>query len=413
MAEEHVLRWTIDDQHRYEEVLPLGFETSAAAWNDVGGRFPGGQPRLFQGLWTDPVTGIAYARARWYDPRNASWLSEDPVGEVDSPNLYAFVGWRPQMGRDPLGEKSLRQCRDDLRDEVFDEDKWWLMPVAFLADLGYAVANAASIGTIDRIDHAQEALEAGEIGRGEYWAQVGLGVGRTVATYAGGGIAGKIGSGAAEVVLGRFGTTLVGRVLVAGASGSAGSVGGLLASDVVGVASGLQEEFSSGKDYAFAAGSGFVFGAAIAGGAEVAAKAPRGGAARKLPGEGFSASDPLGEIRPLGRRMRVEFEGVEARAVRDLSHVDESTLRAMHQRGFAAKDIHGNKLELHHLGQDPYGAIVEVPFRRHKLWNTVQHPFGNLPGAGLTAEQRALFNVWRTRYWRARAAQELTRRGLL
>jgi hypothetical protein len=111
--------------------------------------------------------------------------------------------------------------------------------------------------------------------------------------------------------------------------------------------------------------------------------------------------------------MRVEFEGVEARAVRDLSHVDESTLTAMHQRGFAAKDIHGNKLELHHLGQDPYGAIVEVPFRRHQLWNKVQHPFGNLPGAGLTAEQRALFKVWRARYWRARAAQELARRGLL
>ena len=41
--------------------------------------------RTFQGLWTDPVTGLAYARARWYDARNASWLSEDPAGAVDSP----------------------------------------------------------------------------------------------------------------------------------------------------------------------------------------------------------------------------------------------------------------------------------------------------------------------------------------
>jgi hypothetical protein len=30
----------------------------------------------FQGLWTDPTTGISYARNRWYDARNASWLSE-------------------------------------------------------------------------------------------------------------------------------------------------------------------------------------------------------------------------------------------------------------------------------------------------------------------------------------------------
>ncbi len=57
----------------------------------------------FQGLWTDPSTGIAYARNRWYDARNASWLSEDPLGAVDSVNLYAFVGWGPHMGRDPMG----------------------------------------------------------------------------------------------------------------------------------------------------------------------------------------------------------------------------------------------------------------------------------------------------------------------
>ena len=58
---------------------------------------------LFQGLWTDPVTGIAYARNRWYDARTASWLSEDPKGAVDSPNLYAFVGWGPHVYTDPMG----------------------------------------------------------------------------------------------------------------------------------------------------------------------------------------------------------------------------------------------------------------------------------------------------------------------
>ncbi len=43
------------------------------------------------------------ARARWYDARNACWLSEDPAGAVDSPSLYAFVGQAPNMGTDPLG----------------------------------------------------------------------------------------------------------------------------------------------------------------------------------------------------------------------------------------------------------------------------------------------------------------------
>jgi len=32
-----------------------------------------------------------------------SWLSEDPLGDVDSPNLYAYVGWRPHERTDPLG----------------------------------------------------------------------------------------------------------------------------------------------------------------------------------------------------------------------------------------------------------------------------------------------------------------------
>ena len=43
------------------------------------------------------------ARARWYDARNASWLSEDPAGAVDSPSLYAFVGQAPNMSTDPRG----------------------------------------------------------------------------------------------------------------------------------------------------------------------------------------------------------------------------------------------------------------------------------------------------------------------
>ena len=58
---------------------------------------------LFDGAWTDPVTGLAYHRARWYDPRNGTWLSEDPLGAVDSENLYAFGGMRPNSVIDPMG----------------------------------------------------------------------------------------------------------------------------------------------------------------------------------------------------------------------------------------------------------------------------------------------------------------------
>lgn len=85
--------------HRF----PIDYESWRTAGDTLGGRFPGGQTSLFQGLWTDPVTGVNFARTRWYDPRNAVWLCEDPLLTIDSPNLYAFVGWQPSIQVDPLG----------------------------------------------------------------------------------------------------------------------------------------------------------------------------------------------------------------------------------------------------------------------------------------------------------------------
>jgi RHS repeat-associated protein len=106
----------------FAQAFPLGFDTWNAAGDALSGRFPGGQNSLFQGLWTDPVTGIAHARARWYDARNAAWLSEDPLLDVDSVNLYAFVGWGPHAATDPFGEcasggakQALQACWDYTR----------------------------------------------------------------------------------------------------------------------------------------------------------------------------------------------------------------------------------------------------------------------------------------------------------
>lgn len=46
---------------------------------------------------------MSYARARWYDARNASFLSEDPLGDIDSPNLYQYARNSPFNFSDPLG----------------------------------------------------------------------------------------------------------------------------------------------------------------------------------------------------------------------------------------------------------------------------------------------------------------------
>lgn len=43
------------------------------------------------------------APGRDYDPGDASWLCVDPLGAVDSPNLYQAFGLDPQNNTDPLG----------------------------------------------------------------------------------------------------------------------------------------------------------------------------------------------------------------------------------------------------------------------------------------------------------------------
>lgn len=87
----------------YERVFAVEYESAFAAAETAGGAFPGGQNLGWQGHWVDPVTGLDMVRARVYDPRTASWLSEDPLEDVDSPNLYGYVAGRPHEATDPWG----------------------------------------------------------------------------------------------------------------------------------------------------------------------------------------------------------------------------------------------------------------------------------------------------------------------
>src|SRR5262249_9125492 len=123
-------------------------------------------------------------------------------------------------------------------------------------------------------------------------------------------------------------------------------------------------------------------------------------------------AEELSGIHRLERPGFLEFEGIQMRGARDLSHLSDGTLRAMENRGFAATDINGEPLVLHHLYQSPDGPLVEIPASQHNIGNDIQHPYGNTAGMGLTAEERAAFNEWRTDYWKARATEELVRRGL-
>ncbi len=130
----------------FDRKTALTYESWRAANDTLGNRFPGGQSHLFQGAWTDPVTGLAYHRARWYEPRTAHWLSEDPAGTVDSVNLQAFVGWGPQGAQDPMG---LCLGLDNL--SCLD---WWLAGQEASAKTAIEVVSGAAHGAVKTVNLA-------------------------------------------------------------------------------------------------------------------------------------------------------------------------------------------------------------------------------------------------------------------
>ena len=65
----------------------------------------GNQPRFtYTGSYVDPATGLQYNGARWYDPSNGDWISQDPLGyNAGQTNLQAYVYNNPTNYFDPSG----------------------------------------------------------------------------------------------------------------------------------------------------------------------------------------------------------------------------------------------------------------------------------------------------------------------
>jgi RHS repeat-associated protein len=66
----------------------------------------GGVPFGFHSAYKSPAHGLLYFRNRWYSVEAGQWLSQDPLGEVDSANLYAFNRFDSVNFVDPLGLES-------------------------------------------------------------------------------------------------------------------------------------------------------------------------------------------------------------------------------------------------------------------------------------------------------------------
>lgn len=93
----------------------------------------------FTGREYDKITGLQYSRARFYDPKIGSFISEDPIGfQGGDFNLFGYVRNNPVSRTDPLGlcwpwewglfyyysfkcSSSGGSCRDRIQ-RGFDED---------------------------------------------------------------------------------------------------------------------------------------------------------------------------------------------------------------------------------------------------------------------------------------------------
>ncbi len=60
-------------------------------------------PWRYEGKRFDPETGFLFFGARYYEPSTGRWISPDPLGFADGPNLYAYVHNNPLAYVDPTG----------------------------------------------------------------------------------------------------------------------------------------------------------------------------------------------------------------------------------------------------------------------------------------------------------------------
>jgi RHS repeat-associated protein len=91
------------------------YEPYGGAYSVSGGT----APDMFTGHRWDAAVGHYYAPSRYYSPFLGRWTTRDPLGMVDGPNVYAYLGGSPVSRYDVLG--NCRQKKDNGEYETSKE----------------------------------------------------------------------------------------------------------------------------------------------------------------------------------------------------------------------------------------------------------------------------------------------------
>ena len=78
-------------------IVWIEINASWAWWWDIS------QPWRFSSKRTDEESHLIYFGRRYYDPSLGRWLTQDPLGYADGPNLYAYVSNNPLTHQDLYG----------------------------------------------------------------------------------------------------------------------------------------------------------------------------------------------------------------------------------------------------------------------------------------------------------------------
>lgn len=85
-----------------------------------------GNPWRYRGKRVDEEVGLIYFGYRYYDPEIGRWISPDPIGTIDGPNLYAFAHNNPMKYADSFGLHS--KLDENCGCTLHDHPGWYNAP---------------------------------------------------------------------------------------------------------------------------------------------------------------------------------------------------------------------------------------------------------------------------------------------